>query len=170
MQWSCVLSSGCESRSWVGEPTPHRVENACSSEALFCFLWLLSAFHLCLEQSWRMWIQIFSVTVELCLCAQSGLQILSHSLEGRAVNGFTHTTCFFLLYFIILRLLFFRCVAILVLWRMMDEAGKSLWKHLWFSAMHLGVSCTWLMYDLSDIPATSWDKAAALSKMPAAVI
>lgn len=52
----------------------------------------------------------------------------------------------------------------------MDDAGKFLWKHFWYCAMHLGVSYTWLMHDLSHVPATSWDKAAVLSKMPATVI
>lgn len=52
----------------------------------------------------------------------------------------------------------------------MDEAGKSLRKCVWYSAMHLGVSRSWLMDALSDGPATSRDKAAALSEVPAAVI
>lgn len=52
----------------------------------------------------------------------------------------------------------------------MDEAGESLWKRVWYSAMHLGVSPAWLMDALADIPATSWDKAAASSEVPAAVI
>ena len=52
----------------------------------------------------------------------------------------------------------------------MDEAGKFLRKHFWYCAMRLGVSHTWLMRDLSRVAATSWDKAAVLSKMPATVI
>lgn len=77
------------------------------------------------------------------------------------------------LFFIIIIIILQPCLQVCSYFSIMKDDGwrrKVSLEALLILCNALGVSYTWLMRDLSPGPATSRDKAAALSKMPATVI
>lgn len=170
MDWACHVSLAdlTEVAGFKSGGTLAGLQNAWRLEMHFSCLWLCFVFHLYLKLSWWIWIQIFRVTVKpyLFMCVDHILQF-----KGRTVNGFAHTAWNFSVF-----LFYYSPASVLQVcsyFSIMKDDGwcrKVSLEALLILCNALGVSYTWLMHDLSHVPATSRDKAAVLSKTPATVI